>query len=66
VGKPRSDANGYWVIDVTNGTYWDIRFQLDGYRVARIRVYAGGNDTNVGNVRIQRVAPAPTASPPKP
>ena len=66
VGKPRSDANGYWVIDVTNGTYWDIKFQIDGYRVARIRVYAGGNDTNVGNVRIQRSTSTPTAAPPKP
>jgi hypothetical protein len=66
VGKPRSDANGYWVIDVTNGTYWDIKFLIDGYRVSRVRVYAGGNDTNVGNVRIQRIQPVASASPPKP
>jgi len=52
--KPHSDANGYWVIDVTSGTYWDIRFQIDNYRVTRIRVFAGGRETNVGNVRITR------------
>jgi hypothetical protein len=57
LAKPHSDANGYWVIDVTDGTYWDVRFQMLGYRIARIRVYAGGRDTNVGNVRIVRTAP---------
>ena len=45
--KPYSDANGYFAIDVTTGAYWDIRFQATGYRVARIRVYAGGTEINV-------------------
>ena len=54
--KPHSDANGYWFIDVTTGAYWDIRFQLDNYRVSRIRVYAGGLEINVGNVRISRLS----------
>jgi hypothetical protein len=52
--KPYSDANGYFAIDVTTGAYWDIRFQATGYRVARIRVYAGGTEVNVGNIRIAR------------
>ena len=52
--KPYSDANGYFAIDVTTGAYWDIRFQATGYRVARIRVYAGGTEINVGNIRIAR------------
>ena len=55
-----SDADGYWWIDVTTGAYWDIRFQGAGYRVSRIRVYAGGREINVGNVRILRTAPTPT------
>ena len=55
-----SDADGYWWIDVTTGAYWDIRFQGGGYRVSRIRVYAGGREINVGNVRILRTTPTPT------
>ena len=55
-----SDADGYWWIDVTTGAYWDIRFQGSGYRVSRIRVYAGGREINVGNVRILRTTPTPT------
>ncbi|SRR6266550_1121562 len=55
-----SDADGYWWIDVTTGAYWDIRFQGGGYRTSRIRVYAGGREVNVGNVRILRTTPTPT------
>jgi hypothetical protein len=55
-----SDANGYWWIDVTTGAYWDIRFQASGYRVSRIRVFAGGREINVGNVRLLRSTPTPT------
>lgn len=58
-----SDANGYWWLDVTTGAYWDIRFQSNGYRVSRIRVYAGGREINVGNVRIRRTTPLPTPPP---
>jgi hypothetical protein len=58
-----SDANGYWWIDVTTGAYWDIRFQGNGYRVSRIRVYAGGREINVGNVRLLRSTSTPTAPP---
>jgi hypothetical protein len=58
-----SDANGYWWIDVTTGAYWDIRFQANGYRVSRIRVFAGGREINVGNVRLLRTTPTPTPAP---
>src|SRR5438874_6005661 len=58
-----SDANGYWWIDVTTGAYWDIRFQGSTYRVSRVRVYAGGREINVGNVRLLRNAPSPTPPP---
>jgi hypothetical protein len=58
-----SDANGYWWIDVTTGAYWDIRFQGAGYRVSRIRVFAGGREINVGNVRLLRSTPTPTPPP---
>jgi hypothetical protein len=58
-----SDANGYWWIDVTTGAYWDIRFQANGYRVSRIRVFAGGREINVGNVRLLRTTTTPTPPP---
>ena len=58
-----SDANGYWWIDVTTGAYWDIRFQANTYRVSRIRVFAGGREINVGNVRLLRTTPTPTPPP---
>jgi hypothetical protein len=58
-----SDANGYWWIDVTTGAYWDMRFQGSGYRVNRIRVFAGGREINVGNVRLLRSTPTPTPPP---
>ena len=58
-----SDPNGYWWIDVTTGAYWDIRFQANGYRVSRIRVFAGGREINVGNVRLLRITPTPTPPP---
>ena len=54
--KPYSDANGYFAIDVTTGAFWDIRFQASGYRVARIRVFAGGTEINVGNIRIAKTS----------
>jgi hypothetical protein len=52
--KPHSDALGYWSVDLTSQPYWDIKFQISGYRTVTTRVYSlGRTDVLVPDIRIR-------------